>query len=152
MAIRAGASNEVAHAELTGPTGVPAQDELSVQQVHDAIDVIGELLARYTSLLAAVGYAELTPVIQHDWKAIFRVPGSSRPTSGESTSDITGDILEVWLHRHRPSDPAKVLLRLPRGLHDQLRATAESQGVSVNSLLVALLAGGIGWKLEPETK
>jgi predicted HicB family RNase H-like nuclease len=51
-----------------------------------------------------------------------------------------------------PTDPAKVLLRLPRGLHEQLRATADAQGVSVNSLLIALLAGSVGWSLEHQMK
>jgi hypothetical protein len=45
----------------------------------------------------------------------------------------------------KPGDPGRVLLRLPRGLHEDLRATAGDQGVSLNTLLVTLLAGGIGW-------
>jgi hypothetical protein len=42
--------------------------------VHEAIDVIGDLFTRYHNLLAANSHVELTPAIQHNWKAIFRVP------------------------------------------------------------------------------
>ncbi len=45
-------------------------------------------------------------------------------------------------------DPAKVLLRLPVELHAAIVEEAERQGVSVNTLLIALLAGGIGWRQE----
>lgn len=38
-------------------------------------------------------------------------------------------------------------IRLPTELHDQLIDEAKRQGVSLNTLMVALLAGGIGFKL-----
>ena len=38
-------------------------------------------------------------------------------------------------------------MRLPPALHDQLRQTAKDQAMSLNSLVVALLAGGVGWTL-----
>lgn len=44
----------------------------------------------------------------------------------------------------------RILVRMPTGLHEQLAAEAKRQGVSLNTLLVTLLAGGIGFKL-PET-
>ncbi len=37
-------------------------------------------------------------------------------------------------------------VRLPVELHAALAAEAERQGVSLNTLIVALLAGGIGWR------
>jgi predicted HicB family RNase H-like nuclease len=37
-------------------------------------------------------------------------------------------------------------VRLPSELHAELAAEAARQGVSLNALIVALLAGGIGWK------
>jgi antitoxin HicB len=37
-------------------------------------------------------------------------------------------------------------VRLPTDLHASLSAEARRQGVSLNTLIVALLAGGIGWK------
>jgi len=44
-------------------------------------------------------------------------------------------------------DRPSIHLRLPRELHDELRVTADQQGVSLNTLLATLLAGSIGWKL-----
>jgi predicted HicB family RNase H-like nuclease len=47
----------------------------------------------------------------------------------------------------RPTPGVRVLnVRLPSGLYAELRATAEQQGVSLNQLAVALLAGSIGWR------
>jgi predicted HicB family RNase H-like nuclease len=37
---------------------------------------------------------------------------------------------------------------MPPALHEQLAAKAKDQGVSLNQLVVALLAGGIGFKLD----
>lgn len=37
-------------------------------------------------------------------------------------------------------------VRVPVELHAALVAEAERQGVSLNTLIVALLSGGIGWK------
>jgi predicted HicB family RNase H-like nuclease len=39
-------------------------------------------------------------------------------------------------------------VRMPPELHAQLSAMAAEQEVSLNTLIVALLAGGIGWKLK----
>lgn len=39
---------------------------------------------------------------------------------------------------------------MPVALHDALVKEAATQGVSVNHLIVALLAGGIGFKLSQE--
>ena len=39
----------------------------------------------------------------------------------------------------------RVLLRMPAGLHAALSRHAEQEGSSLNQLLVALLAGAIGW-------
>lgn len=41
----------------------------------------------------------------------------------------------------------KTLVRMPPTLHAQLIAKAAAEGVSLNQLMVALLAGGIGFKL-----
>lgn len=38
-------------------------------------------------------------------------------------------------------------VRMPPALHAQLAAEAARQGVSLNHLIVALLAGGVGFKL-----
>lgn len=42
---------------------------------------------------------------------------------------------------------AKTTIRLPPALLDELTTHAAGQGVSVNQLIVTLLAGGIGFKL-----
>lgn len=39
------------------------------------------------------------------------------------------------------------MIRLPVELHEELTRRAAEQGVSLNSLIVALLAGGVGFKL-----
>jgi predicted HicB family RNase H-like nuclease len=41
----------------------------------------------------------------------------------------------------------KLMVRMPPALHEQLAAEAAKQGVSLNQLIVALLAGGISFKL-----
>jgi len=41
-------------------------------------------------------------------------------------------------------------LRLPTGLHAHLAALAERQNVSLNALIVALVAGGSAWQGEKE--
>jgi predicted HicB family RNase H-like nuclease len=43
----------------------------------------------------------------------------------------------------------KVLVRMPPALHEQLVRLAEEQGVSLNQLVVSLLAGGVGFTLAP---
>jgi hypothetical protein len=55
-----------------------------------------------------------------------------------------------------PDGPAHVTdrtdlhVRLPRDLHEQLRYLANQQGVSLNTLVVGLLAGSVDWSLDPE--
>lgn len=40
------------------------------------------------------------------------------------------------------------MIRMPPALHEQLAAKAAEQGVSLNQLIVTLLAGGIGFRLD----
>jgi hypothetical protein len=47
---------------------------LSAKEVHEVIDVIGDVFKKYYNLLTASSYVFLVPVIQHDWLAAFRVP------------------------------------------------------------------------------
>ena len=42
----------------------------------------------------------------------------------------------------------RFVIRMPAALHEQLTARAQEQGVSLNQLMVALLAGGIGFTLD----
>ena len=41
-------------------------------------------------------------------------------------------------------------VRLPRGLYERLLAETEIQGISMNGLIVALLAGSVGWTIDPQ--
>jgi hypothetical protein len=41
----------------------------------------------------------------------------------------------------------KVILQVPVDLHTELKRRSEEQGVSMNQLALALLAGGVGFKL-----
>lgn len=43
-------------------------------------------------------------------------------------------------------------VRMPPALHEQLAKRADEQGVSLNQLCVALLAGGVGFKLADAKK
>jgi hypothetical protein len=45
-----------------------------------------------------------------------------------------------------------VHVRLPRDLAAHLRQLADQQGVSLNALLAALLAGAVGWSLDDERR
>ena len=73
----------VAHADASA---VSASVTLTLDEVHETIDVIGELFNKYYGLLTASGWAFLVPAIQYDWKAVFRVPwigpgtASARPS------------------------------------------------------------------------
>ena len=62
----------VAHAEK--PPRTPVEVTLTLKDVHDDIDVIGNLFKKYYNLLTASSYVFLVPVIQHDWMAVFREP------------------------------------------------------------------------------
>jgi len=43
-------------------------------------------------------------------------------------------------------------VRMPRKLHADLQKRSKQQGVSLNTLMVSLLAGGVGFKLKDEGK
>jgi hypothetical protein len=67
--VKAYVDEHVAHADPAA-----ASVTLTLGQVHGAVEVIGDLFKRYYNLLTAGSYVELVPAIQHDWKAVFRVP------------------------------------------------------------------------------
>lgn len=62
------------HLAHSDRTPVPASDLPTVDDVHDAIDKIGDLYNRYYNLLTASFWAFLVPAMQDDWQAVFRVP------------------------------------------------------------------------------
>lgn len=59
----------VAHLDKKPKTQVPTFEDL-----HKAVDVLGELFRKYNDLLTASDYLSLVPEIPYDWKSIFRVP------------------------------------------------------------------------------
>jgi hypothetical protein len=60
----------VAHADQRP---VAAGASVTFAQIDGAIDVLGRLFRRYYALFTAADMYTLEPIIQHDWKAIFRV-------------------------------------------------------------------------------
>lgn len=47
-------------------------------------------------------------------------------------------------HYDEESKPVKFVQRLPRSLHTSLQARAKAEGVSINTLVLALIAEGLG--------
>lgn len=71
-AVRKFANKHVAHSQANAK---PATVTLTLKDVHDSIDVIGELFAKYYEMLTAGSYVQLVPVIQGgDWTEVFRQP------------------------------------------------------------------------------
>lgn len=69
--VKAYVDGHIAHSDAKAVRG----DELpSVKDMHDAIDVIGDLFRRYFLLLTGQEMATLVPLIEHDWMAVFRQP------------------------------------------------------------------------------
>jgi hypothetical protein len=78
-AVRKHVDKHVAHSEDPGPEPkdpgpTRVASTLTLNDVHDAIDLIGEVFTRYYPLFEAASMAMLEPVIQHDWLAPFREP------------------------------------------------------------------------------
>lgn len=60
--------------------------------------------------------------------------------------------LPVWKDNGCLMTPSgKLQLRMPVDLHGHLSRLAEQQGVSLNTLIISLLAGGSHFKLKKET-
>jgi hypothetical protein len=76
--VRKHVDKHIAHSEDPGAEpkdpGAASETPPTLSEVHDAVDVIGEVFRRYYSLFEAAGMMSLEPAIQHDWLAPFRVP------------------------------------------------------------------------------
>ena len=63
---------------------------------------------------------------------------------------IGGHIEDGWEvpppKEHFPEHSGKFQVRLPVGLHGKLAAVAADEGVSLNQLVTAILAEGVGWR------
>lgn len=78
--VRRYVDKHVAHFDASvigrGPPAAPTKEGRALptlNEVHDAIDLIGRLFRKYSQLFSASDIIELTPVLQHDWEAVFRV-------------------------------------------------------------------------------
>jgi hypothetical protein len=56
------------------PPEAPKGSIPTLSEVHEAIDLVGRMFQKYGNLLTAASWVDLTPVLQHDWEAVFRVP------------------------------------------------------------------------------
>jgi hypothetical protein len=68
--VKAYVDEHVAHADASA---VSANITLTLTDVHDAIELIGDLFRKYYTLLTASSMATLVPIIDHDWTAVFGV-------------------------------------------------------------------------------
>ena len=79
-------------------------------------------------------------------------------TPGEAM-EMVREAMELWLEGrieqgweipppkdHFPEHSGKFQVRLPVGLHGRLAAVAADEGVSLNQLVTAILAEGVGWR------
>jgi hypothetical protein len=82
--VREYVNKHVAHLDATAIGGQRKGQLPTLREVHEAVDLVGDYFKKYSLLLRNSGYADLTPVLQHDWEAIFRLPWiESKPDSSE---------------------------------------------------------------------
>lgn len=55
-----------------------------------------------------------------------------------------GRVIPIPTHYDEDGKPVKFVQRLPRSLHASLQARARAEGVSLNTLVLALIAEGLG--------
>lgn len=104
-----------------------------------------------------------------EWSAedeafIGRVPALGAMAHGDTAEDATREarmaaegMLVVLRNQKKAAPPpdvagdfsGRVLLRLPRSLHEQIALRAEADGVSLNQELLVLLSGAMGTLLGP---
>jgi RNA polymerase sigma-B factor len=69
---------------------------------------------------------------------------SGAPYSGPEMATQAGQPEE------RPAHSGRILVRMPPSLHTELARAAEREGVSLNALVTAALAGSVGWRDDNE--
>lgn len=99
---------------------------------------------------------ELRPLTEEEgsgWLASFPdLPGCM--SDGETPEEALRNAAEAeaaWLAANQKwgkvksaEKPARLVARLPRSIHRDLQARASEEGVSVNTMMVALIAHGLG--------
>jgi antitoxin HicB len=96
--------------------------------------------------------------------AVEELPGCiSQGKTPNQAMDNIRDAMAGWLSvaiedgheipepRPEPSYSGRFVVRLPTGLHAALAIEAEREGVSLNQLVTAVLAGAVRWSGAPET-
>ena len=66
---------------------------------------------------------------------------------GHAMADIITDMTPPSTMSPVGRSASKLLLRLPPTLHERIRKLAADEGVSVNTMIATLLAGGVGFTL-----
>ena len=70
-----------------------------------------------------------------------RIDGMASQAGAEASSEA-----EARTSQQAAKHSGRLLLRMPQSLHAELAQRADREGVSLNGLIVGLLAGGIGWE------
>lgn len=83
----------------------------------------------------------------------------SQGDTAEEATQMIREAMELWIgghiedgwevpspKDHFPEHSGKFQVRLPVGLHGKLADVAEDQQVSLNQLVTAILAEGVGWR------
>ena len=89
----------------------------------------------------------------------------SQGDSPEEAIEMIREAMELWIggaledgdeiplpKDHFPEHSGKFQVRRPVGLHGKLAAVAADEGVSLNQLVTAILAEGVGWRPAGERK
>ena len=130
---------------------------------HDPMDdpEIAARVAEYLKLPYAITMVYDTSGGPPAWVAwIEELPGCiSQGDTVEEAIAMIREAMELWIggriedgweiplpKEHFPEHSGKFQVRLPVGLHGKLAAVAEEQGVSLNQLVTAILAEGVGWR------
>jgi antitoxin HicB len=116
--------------------------------------------------MGAFRYRIVTEWSDEDEAFVARVPafpgcaahGSTSATAAKEAQSAAEAMLEVMSKRRiaRPPEDAtasysgQIRLRMPRSLHERLARMATAEGVSLNQLMLTLLAQGAGAQISAE--
>jgi antitoxin HicB len=103
---------------------------------------------------------------EESWTArVEELPGCEvREQSSDEAARAISKAMEDWLAaalekgvevpepRRTSSHSGRLLLRIPRALHAELAHKADREEVSLNGLIMGMLAGAVGWQHEDATE